>query len=219
MLFLDLTWKSLNLLRKIKRIRLASTLLLASLYSTLGYGETGYDETAPTAGVASFHTALTTAMKAGSYERRLGVVEPAIARYFQIHTIARISLGRDWRSLKTEEQTGFQALLKDLVSSTYASRFKEDNGQVFSITGTESIATDRKRVKSILETSTETVTLDYQLQLEDDTWHIYDIVANGVSDLSLKRSNYSAMFKKGGLESVRQEILSKIADNAAEQDE
>lgn len=105
------------------------------------------------------------------------------------------------------------------MSSTYASRFKQDNGQVFSITATEPIATNRKRVRSILETSTETVTLDYQLQQEDGTWRIYDIVANGVSDLSLKRSNYSAMFKKGGLESVRQEILSNIAANAAEQDE
>ena len=105
------------------------------------------------------------------------------------------------------------------MSSTYASRFKEDNGQVFSITATETIATNRVRVKSILETSTETVTLDYQLQQEDGTWRIYDIVANGVSDLSLKRSNYSAMFKKGGLESVRQEISSNIAANAAEQDE
>ena len=105
------------------------------------------------------------------------------------------------------------------MSSTYASRFKQDNGQVFSITATEPIATNRKRVRSILETSTETVTLDYQLQQEDGTWRIYDIVANGVSDLSLKRSNYSAMFKKGGLESVRQEILSNIAANAVEQDE
>jgi phospholipid transport system substrate-binding protein len=158
-------------------------------------------------------------MKSSSYEQRLSVVEPAVTDHFQIHTIARISLGRHWRSLNAEDQARFQALLKDLVSSTYASRFKEDNGQVFSITTTETIATNRNRVKSILETSTETVTLDYQLQQEDGTWRIYDIVANGVSDLSLKRSNYSAMFKKGGLESVRQEISSNIAANAAEQDE
>jgi len=158
-------------------------------------------------------------MKSSSYEQRLSVVEPAVADHFQIHTIARISLGRYWRSLNAEEQSGMQRLLEELVSSTYASRFKDDKGQVFSITATEPIATNRKRVRSILETSTETVPLDYQLQQEDGTWRIYDIVASGVSDLSLKRSNYSAMFKKGGLESVRQEILSNIAANAAEQDQ
>jgi len=59
----------------------------------------------------------------------------------------------------------------------------------------------------------------FQLQQEEGHWKIYDIVANGVSDLSLKRSNYSAMFQKGGLLSVRQEILSNIAANAAEQTE
>ena len=201
-----------------KHFRVAVSVILSSLWLTLGYAAC-YADTGPTAVVTSFHTALTTAMKTRSYEHRLSVVDPAVNDYFQIHTIARISLGRHWRSLSAEDQADFQALLKELVSSTYASRFKEDKGQVFSVTGTEPIATNRKRVKSILETSSETITLDYQLQREDGSWRIYDIVANGVSDLSLKRSNYSAMFKKSGLESVRQEILSNIAKNAAEQDD
>ena len=218
MQFLDLTLKSLSLLKNIKQFRVVTSLVLASLWVTLG-GVPSYADTVPSDVVTAFHAALITAMKSSSYEQRLSVVEPAVTDHFQIHTIARISLGRHWRSLNAEDQARFQALLKDLVSSTYASRFKEDNGQVFSITTTETIATNRNRVKSILETSTETVTLDYQLQQEDGTWRIYDIVANGVSDLSLKRSNYSAMFKKGGLESVRQEISSNIAANAAEQDE
>jgi len=216
MLFLGLIWKLLNLLRKIKRLKRAASVILVGLWSALGYAPC-YADTDPAAVVTSFHTALTTAMKADSYKHRLSIVEPAVAEYFQIDTIARISLGGYWRSLNAEEQADLQVLLEDLVSSTYASRFKEDNGQVFSITATETITTDRQRVKSTLETSTETVTLDYQLQREEGRWYIYDIVANGVSDLSLKRANYSAIFKKGGLESVRQAILSNIADNAAEQ--
>ena len=218
MQFLDLTLKSLNLLKKIKQFSLVVSLLLASLGVTLGSAPC-FADTAPSDVVTAFHAALSTAMKSGPYQNRLSVVEPAVTSHFQIHTIARISLGRHWRSLNAEDQAGFLLLLKDLVTSTYASRFKEDSGQVFSIRATEPIATNRKRVKSILETSTEIVTLDYQLQQEDGTWRIYDIVANGVSDLSLKRSNYSAMFKKGGLELVRQDILSSIAANALEQEE
>lgn len=218
MQFLDLTLKSLNLLKKIKQFSVVASLVLVSLWVTLGNAPC-YADTAPSDVVTAFHQALTTAMKSGSYQNRLSVVEPAVTSHFQIHTIARISLGRHWRSLNAEDQAGFLLLLKDLVTSTYASRFKEDSGQVFSIRATEPIATNRKRVKSILETSTEIVTLDYQLQQEDGIWRIYDIVANGVSDLSLKRSNYSAMFKKGGLESVRQDILSSIAANALAQEE
>ena len=203
-------------MKKIKSPKVVASLFLANLWLSLGYAPC-YADTVPSDVVTAFHTALTTAMKRSSYEQRLSVVEPAVGDHFQIHTIARISLGRYWGSLNAEEKSSFQTLLEDLVSSTYASRFKDDKGQVFSITATEPIATNRKRVKSILETNTETVALDYQLQQEDGTWRIYDIVANGVSDLSLKRSNYSAMFKKSGLESVRQEILSNIAANAAQQ--
>ena len=166
--------------------------------------------------VTSFHDALITAMKVDDYSERLLVIEPVIIQHFQIHTIARISLGRYWRSLSTEEQTKLKSLLTDLVSSTYAFRFQNHDSQVFSITETEPISTDRSRVKSLLKTRAETVTLDYQLQLENDSWKIYDIVANGVSDLSLKRSNYSAIFKKGGIISVKEEILSNISRNAVQ---
>ena len=218
MQFLDLTLKSLNLLKKRRTLSAAKNLILASLWVIMGYAPC-HASMAPSDVVTAFHVALTTAMKNNSYEQRLSIVEPAVSDHFQIHTIARISLGRHWRSLNAEDQAGFETLLEELVSSTYASRFKQDNGQVFSIIATEPIATNRVRVKSLLKTSTETVTLDYQLQQEEGVWRIYDIVANGVSDLSLKRSNYSAMFTKGGLEPVLQEISSNIATNAVEPEE
>ena len=169
--------------------------------------------------VTSFHQGLTTAMKVDDYAKRLLVIEPVIVKHFQIHTIARISLGRYWRSLSAIEQTKLKSLLKDLVISTYTFRFKNHDGQVFSIIGTEPITTDRSRVKSLLKTRTETVSLNYQLQLENGSWKIYDIVANGVSDLSLKRSNYSAIFKKGGISSVQEEILSNISRNAVQKND
>ena len=198
------------------KVKLIAGLLLAGLYAALSYGE---PDPGPVPVVTSFHEALTAALKAGSYEHRLTIVRHAVSDFFQIHTIARISLGRYWRSLSAEEQTSYEALLQDLITSTYASRFKEDNGQLFSIVATESIVADRERVRSILTTKSETVTLDYQLQHQDGNWLIYDIVANGVSDLSLKRSSYSAIFSAGGLESVRQEIRANIAGNEAEQAE
>ncbi|MEK9824157.1 MAG: ABC transporter substrate-binding protein, partial [Gammaproteobacteria bacterium] len=70
------------------------------------------------------------------------------------------------------------------------------------------------RVRTTLQTKTESVDLDYQLQLKNGEWRIYDVIANGVSDLSLKRSNYASLFATGGLETVQREIRDNIRRNA-----
>ena len=163
--------------------------------------------------VEKFHAALTEAMQSGNYDNRLVVIQRAVDTCFQVHTISRISLGRNWRQLDSSQQGEYEGLIKALVTSTYAARFKEYNGQVFHIDSTAAITKNRHRVKSTLATRTETVSLDYQLQQIDEEWRIYDIIANGVSDLSLKRSNYASLYADGGLNAVTEDIKASIRKN------
>lgn len=202
--FLDLTWKLLNLLKN-------RNLAWVVLWLVIAPGALA--EADPAEVVNAFHEALISAMKAPDYESRLAIVGPAVEANFQVHTISRISLGRNWSTLSEEKKADFQAIITELITSTYSSRFNNYDGQVFAIIGSEDMKRERKRVKSTLTTKNETVTLDYQLQQVDDGWRIYDIVANGVSDLSLKRSNYDALYKSGGLDAVTAEISQNIADN------
>jgi len=175
----------------------------------------GYCAPTPVDVVTEFHQALVLAMQTADLQDRINIIDPQVTKHFQLHTISRISLGRNWHSLTADQQSGYQALMRELITTTYASRFDSFSNQVFTITGSEPITSDRMRVKSVLVTKSQTVTLDYQLQEKDGVWQMYDIVANGVSDLSLKRSNYSAMFKKGGLPVVEAELRRNIAKNRA----
>ena len=168
----------------------------------------------PTNRINDFHTVLMTAMQTETYEARLALLSPAINQHFELSTVARISLGRNWQGLSPEQQAAHQALLAELVTTTYASRFDRYDGQVFAVTASEPIGRQRMRVRSTLQTKTESVDLDYQLQLKNGEWRIYDVVANGVSDLSLKRSNYASLFATGGLETVQREIRDNIRRNA-----
>ena len=166
--------------------------------------------------VESFHKVLISAMQATTDETRRAIVDEAINSYFQVHTIARISLGRNWRTLQSDEQSDYMALMEELISTTYASRFDKFDNQTFTIMSSSPIASNRARVKSILDTKSEVVNLDYQLQFSEESWRIYDIVANGVSDLSLKRSNYAALFADGGLDAITADIRASIKKNQEE---
>lgn len=185
------------------RLTLISILLMISTISTAS----------PEQAVDSFHLALVKAMQADSALTRKTIIDEAIGNYFNVQTIARISLGRNWRTLDSEKQSAYIALMTELISSSYTSRFNNYDGQTFVIVESSSIASNRTRVKSVLNTNSEVVNLDYQLLTRNDTWRIYDIVANGVSDLSLKRSNYAALFASGGLEAVIADIRDSINKN------
>ena len=185
------------------RLTLISILLMISTISTAS----------PEQAVDSFHLALVNAMQADSAVTRKTIIDEAIGKYFNVQTIARISLGRNWRTLDSEKQSAYIALMTELISSSYTSRFNNYDGQTFVIVESSSIASNRTRVKSVLNTNSEVVNLDYQLLTRNDTWRIYDIVANGVSDLSLKRSNYAALFASGGLEAVIADIRDSINKN------
>ena len=169
--------------------------------------------------VESFHKALISAMQAATDETRRAIVDEAINSHFQVHTIARISLGRNWRTLQRDKQSDYKTLMEELISTTYASRFAKFDNQTFTVTSSSPIAGNRARVKSILNTKSELVNLDYQLQLSEESWRIYDIVANGVSDLSLKRSNYAALYADGGLDAVTADIRTSIKKNQEEPSE
>ncbi len=171
-------------------------------------------ESPPADTVDSFHRALLQVMQHTDFDKRQIIADQAVTDHFSTNTIARISLGsRHWRALDQQTQSDLTGQMQRLIATTYAARFDAFNRQRFEILSHEPISEDRHRVRSQLITQSETVSLDYQLQRQDGTWRIYDVAANGVSDLSLKRSVYARLFRDGGLEAVITNIRQEIAEN------
>jgi phospholipid transport system substrate-binding protein len=62
----------------------------------------------------------------------------------------------------------------------------------------------------------EDVELTYRLRKEGDTWKIVDIYQKGtVSELALRRSEYSAVLKRDGFEALLKTVDAKTADYAS----
>ncbi len=152
-------------------------------------------------------------MKSRQYDERLALLTPIVRENFDIATVARIALGRNWRRIREDQQNTVASLMEEVIVSSYASRFPEYSGQYFEVTGETPIKSNRMIVRSRLHTRDETVDLDYQLVLKEGEWKIFDVVANGVSDLSLKRSTYADTFKDDGIEGVIREIRQTIDKN------
>src|SRR5262249_33258513 len=90
------------------------------------------------------------------------------------------------------------------------------SGQSFRILGVESSTHDTVLVRTHLDVPKEEgVELNYRLREVDGNWRIVDIYLNGtVSELALRRSEYSALVQREGFQGLLAKLDERIADLA-----
>ncbi len=167
--------------------------------------ETAGAETAK-AQVADFHATLLQAVTLPQHSAREAVLQPSINAVFDLRRIAAISLGRTWRGLGESQQQTFVDLLTTLVVATYADRFDRDSGQQFVTDRVEAVQSGFVVYTRLLRDAAEDVSLNYFLRND----LVFNVVADGVSDLSLRRADYNSMIKNQGYEVLLEHIRKKI---------
>ena len=183
-------------------------LLISSLVSAL-------DDGAARAVVEKLHESLLMAMHGGAQlglKGREEMLAPVIESSFDFESICRIVTGRYWKSASDDQKTRFTSAFKKLSVATYASNFSSFSGEKFH---TESSAADHEAliIRTTLGTSDgEPVPLNYLLRQANGQWRIMNVVAQGVSDLSLKRADYTAVIKTEGFDSLINRLEKKIAE-------
>ena len=166
--------------------------------------------------VEDFHTTLLDVMKNAEslgFQGRYDRLAPSITEKFDTPLISRVILSRYWKELSPEQQLKFIQLFTKLSISTYASRFDSYTGEEFKTAGIEELKKGRLLVRTeLLRKNEESVKFDYLVHQKDGIWYIISVIANGVNDLSVKRSEYAAIINERGFDSLLGEIENKIED-------
>jgi phospholipid transport system substrate-binding protein len=171
------------------------------------------------AAVQSLHDTLTGAMKQAEslgYQGRFELIAPAVNTYIDQEFMAAKSIGREWKKLSSDDQERWLKSFSDLTVANYAGRFKGYSGEHFVLESEEDAPHDTKLVKTVLILPKEDdVKLNYRLRETGTGWKIIDVYMNGtVSELSLRRSEYSSKVKREGFKSLIAAVEQKLADFA-----
>jgi len=145
--------------------------------------------------------------KAGVTER-YRALEPAIVKTHNLPYIAEFALRRQWPMLTDAERQRFVAAFQRLSVMTYAARFGNVAPDAFRpLEVGMPDANGRVQVKTAIKREGQAdVSLEYLLQQDGEDWKIINIVADGVSDLALKRAEYQRLFASGGIEGLIAEL-------------
>ena len=139
---------------------------------------------------------------------RYRALELTIGKTHNLPYIAEFALRRQWPMLKDDERQRFVAAFVRLSVMTYAARFGNVAPDAFRpLEAGMPDANGRVQVTTAIKREGQPdVSLEYLLQPDGEDWKIINIVADGVSDLALKRAEYQRVFAGGGIEGLIAEL-------------
>ena len=202
-----------------RAIRLAAAACCVLLAATAGADPAASpDPAASTKIVEELHATMLDVMKnaqALGYEGRLAKLEPAIATRYDFSFMAEKSVGLAWKDFDEAARAKLVDAMERLAGATYAARMDGFAGERFETLGSQPAAQSTLVVRTQLVEATGTKRLlDYRLRAnaEGDP-KIVDVFFDGtVSELAMRRSEYTALLKKGGLPALLEAIEKKIAE-------
>jgi phospholipid transport system substrate-binding protein len=147
-------------------------------------------------------------------EGRAEKLRPVLGEVYDLPFMAEKTLGAGWTRLSPDEQERWIAAFSRLTVSTYAHRFGPWAGERFEILGVEPSARGTVLVRTrVIPAKEDSIALDYRMQDRDGSWRIVDVFLNGtVSELALRRSEYSSVLRREGFSELLRSIEERILD-------
>ena len=190
-----------------------TTLPWASALGQALVSSTVYDT--PMACIEALHDGLinlSSAQDSADLIQRAERLQPLIAATHDLRYIAEFTIRRHWVSLDAEEQAAFVESFQRLSVMTYASRFGALSADAFTIRESRVLASGRAQVVASIERAAGVeIPLEYVLQEDDGGWRIINVVADGVSDLALKRAEYQRILNDGSIADLIEVLEQQIA--------
>ena len=147
----------------------------------------------------------------GNKEKIYKLAEEKILPNFDFEKVARLVLGRAWRSASDKQKKEFIIEFRTLLLKTYAvalSKYKDQKIE-FKPTRT-SEESDIVIVKSeIIQSGAQPIKVNYALSKRTGKWLVFDIIIEGVSLVTNYRSQFSSEIRRNGMDTLIKKLAKK----------
>lgn len=178
------------------------------------------EETTPADGpdevIRNLQSTLLQSMREGEelgFQGRYDLLAPVLSQSHNFEFIVRTVLGTHWTEFNQDQQREISDIFSQLSIATYASQFKAYNGEKFEILKNRPFPQNHIEVRThLIKSDKSTVDLRYLMRQEDIGWRIVNIVAKGVSELAIKRTEYRSILQRDGYPALIEMLKEKIIE-------
>ena len=129
--------------------------------------------------------------------------------------VARLILGRHWRTASAEQQEEYLELFRAFALHTLASRLDVYGGQDFEITGAKVVGRQDALVSTRILSDGPPLAVDWRVrELDDRSLVAIDVIVEGVSLIVTQRSEFGAVIERQGMDGLLAELRRRAAIRA-----
>ncbi|MCZ6484043.1 MAG: ABC transporter substrate-binding protein [Alphaproteobacteria bacterium] len=166
--------------------------------------------------IERFHETLIGVMKKAEtlgFEGRYEKLAPAVKETFNLAFMARFAAGSHWKKLSADQRGKLIDAFSSLTIATYAERFDGYSGERFDTLNEKQFRPTTRLVKTgLVKSDGKTIILNYLVGQRGGNWGVIDVRYKGVSELAVRRSEYTSALKRKGFGGLIATIEKKIAN-------
>ncbi len=150
-------------------------------------------------------------------QQRFNHLRPIVKKSFHIPLMIRIASGNHWKRATASEQADLINAFQRMSVSILATLFDGYSGEVFKVLNEKPGPQKTQLViTKLVKSDKSTVDLAYVTKKIKNRWRIIDVIVdNGISELMVRRSEYTLILKKKGIPGLISLLNSKADELVA----
>jgi phospholipid transport system substrate-binding protein len=144
-------------------------------------------------------------------KKMIGLIETKILPHFNFQAMTSSAVGRNWNKANAEQKTRLNDEFKTLLVRTYSSALTAYRDQQFEFRPLRAKPTDTDVTVNVrvIQSGTQPVAIDYDMEKRPTGWKVWDVRIAGVSLVANYRTEFDNLVRDGGIDGLIKALQNK----------
>ena len=147
----------------------------------------------------------------GDRKKLIALIEAKVLPHFNFQAMTSSAVGRNWDKASAEQKARLMDEFKTLLVRTYSSALASYSSQKFDFRPLRSKPTDTDVTVNvrILQSGSQPVTIDYDMEKRPGGWKVWDVRVGGISLVANYRTEFDNLIRESGVEGLIKTLVAK----------
>jgi phospholipid transport system substrate-binding protein len=152
----------------------------------------------------------------GDRKKVIALIEIKVLPHFNFQAMTASAVGRNWEKATADQKARLMDEFRTLLVRTYSSALASYSSQKFDFRPLRAKPTDTDVTVNvrILQSGTEPVTIDYDMEKRPAGWKVWDVRVGGISLVANYRTEFDNLIREGGVEGLIKALYAKNSSQA-----
>jgi phospholipid transport system substrate-binding protein len=147
----------------------------------------------------------------GDRKKVIALIEAKVLPHFNFQAMTASAVGRNWAKASADQKVRLTDEFKTLLVRTYSSALASYSNQKFDFRPLRAKPNDTDVTVNvrIIQSGTEPVTIDYDMEKRPAGWKVWDVRVGGISLVANYRTEFDNQVRDGGVEGLIKTLYAK----------